>query len=79
MTKEEIKAAVIEVFQDVLDEDDLGITEASTAQDVEDWDSLTHVQIVVGVEKRFKVRFASQEIAAFENVGDMINAIEKKI
>jgi acyl carrier protein len=67
------------VFEEELDEDDFTLTEASTANEVEGWDSLTHVQIVVAVEKSFGIKFKSAEISEFKNVGDMIRAIEVKV
>ncbi len=79
MNKEAILAKVKEVFEDVLDEEGINLTETSTAEDIEDWDSLTHIQIVVGVEKAFKIRFKAQEIGEFNNVGDMVTAIQSKL
>ena len=65
-----------EVFFDVLDDHDLVISEETTADDVEDWDSLTHIQLVVGIEKKFNMRFTSTVIREWRNVGDMCQAIE---
>lgn len=79
MNKEAILTKVKEVFEDVLDEENINISETSTADDIEDWDSLTHIQIVVGVEKAFKIRFKAQEISEFKNVGDMLIAIQSKL
>lgn len=68
---------VNEVFRDVLDDSDLVIGAATTAADVQEWDSLTHIQLVAAVEKRFKVRFTASEIQGFKNVGDMCAAIAR--
>ena len=78
MDRQEILKLVTAVFKDTLDEDDLLLTESSTADDVEGWDSLSHVQLVVAVEKKFKVRFAAKEIQSWKNVGEMIDCILSK-
>lgn len=66
------------IFEDVLDQPGLSITRSSNAQNVEDWDSLAHVNIVTAVERRFKIKFALGELQELKNVGDMIDLIDKK-
>jgi acyl carrier protein len=78
MTREEILEQISYVFADTLDEKNITLAEKSTADDVEGWDSLTHVQLVVAVEKQFKVRFSSKEIQSWKNVGEMIDSISSK-
>jgi len=70
---------VSEIFRDILDEDDLVLAPATTAEDVEAWDSLTHVQLMVAIEKRFGIKFSSREISSFQNVGELLAAIENKL
>jgi len=78
MNKEEILKIVNEVFVDVLDNPNVVIDFNTTANDVEDWDSLNHIQLVVAIEKRFNVRFKSNEIRNWENVNEMIESILAK-
>jgi acyl carrier protein len=78
MNKEEILKIVNEIFVDVLDNPNVVIDLNTTANDVEDWDSLKHIQLVVAIEKRFNVRFKSNEIRNWENVNEMIESILAK-
>jgi acyl carrier protein len=67
------------IFKQVFDDDSIVVTRESTANDIEEWDSLTHMNLVVAVEATFKIRFALGELQTLKNVGDMIDIIEKKI
>ena len=67
------------IFVDVLDDEKILLSETTTANDVEGWDSLTHIQLVVAVEKHFKIRFASMEIQSWDNVGEMVACIGGKV
>jgi len=78
MEKEDILKKVNEIFIDVLEDDNIVLTYETTADDVEDWDSLNHIHLVVAVEKGFKVRFTSLEIQNWKNVGEMIDSIIAK-
>lgn len=79
MEKIELLKVVNEIFIDTLDNEDLVLTYETTANDVEDWDSLNHIQLVVAIEKHFKVRFTSQEIQSWKNVGEMLDCILKRV
>ena len=70
---------VNDIFIDVLDNDDIKLTPETTAKDIEEWDSLNHIQLVVAIEKKFKLRFTSAEINSWKTVGEMCSAIEKKV
>lgn len=78
MNRGDILRQVNDVFLEVLDDEDLILSDETTASDVEDWDSLNHIQLVVAIEKQFKIRFSSKEIQSWSNVGEMINSIEGK-
>jgi acyl carrier protein len=68
-----------EIFCEVFDDEDLAIAPAMTANDVDGWDSLSHVNLIVAIEGRFNIRFSQKELLTFKNVGDLLNCIEKKI
>jgi acyl carrier protein len=69
---------VNEVFRDVFEDDELVVTAGTTADDVEGWDSLMHVTLIVALEKAFNVKFTSSEVAALENVGELTALIEQR-
>jgi len=79
MERSDILAKVQEVFRDELEEEDLVLTDETTADDVEEWDSLSHVQLVVALEKAFGIKFTSREILSWDNVGDLVDCISKKV
>ncbi len=79
LTKEAILAQVNEIFRNVLENDKLVIMENTTGDDVEEWDSLTHLQLVMAIEKHFKIRFTASEIINFANVGEMCDGIQAKL
>jgi acyl carrier protein len=79
MERSEILAKVEEIFREELELDDLVLTDETTADDVEEWDSLSHVQLVAAMEEAFGIEFKSREILSWENIGDLIDSIEKKV
>ncbi|MEJ7586597.1 MAG: acyl carrier protein [Ferruginibacter sp.] len=79
MERDEILKQVNDIFTDTLDNEDIIVTETTTANEVEEWDSLTHILLVVAVEKHFKIRFTSKEIQSWNNVGEMITSIQGKV
>jgi len=78
MDRNEILKQINVIFIDVLDNEDVVIEETTQATDVDEWDSLTHIQLVVAIEKHFKIRFTSKEIQSWNNVGEMLNCIQEK-
>lgn len=79
MKRNEILNKINEIFVEILDNDEVNIEETTTAADIEGWDSLTNIQIIIDIEKKFKVRFSSIEIKSWNTIGEMINSIETKI
>ena len=79
MERSEILAKVEEIFREELELDNLVLTDETTADDVEEWDSLSHVQLVAAMEEAFGIEFKSREILSWENIGDLIDSIEKKV
>ena len=79
LSTDEILEKNIGIFRDVLDNDEIVLTNSSTADDIEEWDSLTHIQIIVAIEKHFKIRFTTAEITSYKNVGELCESIQKKM
>ena len=78
MEKKEILAEVQDIFRDVLDNEEIVLNDGTSADDIEDWDSLSHIQLIVAIEKLFKIKFTSKEILSWNNVGEMIDCIAAK-
>lgn len=76
--KEQIIKEINIIFIDVLDDEDIVISESTTSDDIDDWDSLNHIHLVVAIEKHFKLRFTSEEIQSWKDVGEMILNMQEK-
>lgn len=79
MDIQDILLKVQDIFCEVLDNEDIKLSEETTAEDIEDWDSLSHIQLVVAIEKQFKIKFKSREILSWKNIGEMIESISLKL
>ncbi len=66
------------IFEDVFDEDSIEVTPELSAKDVDGWDSLTHIRLILTVEKKFKIKFSTSEIGNLENVGDLVSLIKAR-
>jgi len=75
---EAVLAAIQETFREVLGDDTVVLATNTTADDVNAWDSLTNIQLMIGIEQRFGVRFTAQEIQSYRNVGDLCAAVQRK-
>ena len=77
--KIEIKKKLQEIFQDIFDDDTIELFDDMNANDIEDWDSLTHIQLIVQIEKSFGIKFTTGEVASLKNVGEFISLVQEKI
>ena len=68
-----------EVFKAVFDDDELDITEESSANDVEGWDSMTHVLLLSAIEEQFGIEFNHKEVRKFQTVGDLLDSVNEKL
>jgi len=75
MTRETVYVKLNEVFQDVFDDDSITVNAETTADDIEDWDSLEHINLVSAVEKTFGVKFTMAQVVGMKNVGEMVDVI----
>jgi acyl carrier protein len=79
MTDPEILAVIQQIMREYFDDDDLIIEASTTANDVEAWDSMNHLNIIIALEQRFKIKFLTSEVEALHNVGDLVAAIGRKL
>ena len=75
MEKEEIYERLNNVFRDVFDDESIVVKPETTANDIEDWDSLEHINLVVAVEQEFGMKFNMNEVTTMKDVGDMVKII----
>lgn len=79
MDQQSVLQALNEIYVDVLDNEEIVLSPETVAADIEEWDSLSHIQLIVAVEKQFKLQFKTQEVQEFANVGSICEAILNKI
>ena len=75
MSREEVFVKLNEVFRDVFDDDDITVTDTTTADDIEDWDSLEHINLIAAVEQEFGMKFNMGQVVSMKNVGEMADII----
>ncbi len=78
MTREQIFEALNEVFRDLFDDEAITVTDTTTAAEIEDWDSLEHINLIVAVEKKFGMKFSMGEVNKMKNVGEMADLIQQR-
>ena len=79
MDKEEIYLKLNEVFREIFNDDTISVTETTTANDIEAWDSYEHINLLVAVENKFGIKFSMGEVSNMKNVGEMVDIITTKI
>jgi len=78
MVEEQIYARLAQIFEDVFDEGPIRLTPELSAKDVDGWDSLTHIRLILTVERAFNIKFSTSEIGRLENVGDLVALIAER-
>ncbi len=79
MTEAELFHRLTKIFVDVLDNEEIVLDRTTTAADIEEWDSLNHISLIVAIERDFNIQLVLEEIEGLRNVGDMIDLISRKI
>jgi acyl carrier protein len=79
MDRQEITAKVQDVMCDVFDIDDLHISDSTSADDIDEWDSLSHIRFMITLERLFGFKFLNEEIAELKDVGDLVTVIQRKL
>lgn len=79
MGRELIFTKVQDIFRDIFDDESLVIRDETNSEDIEEWDSLNHINLVVSIEKEFKIKFSLDELSVLKDVGAMIDLMSKKI
>lgn len=79
MNRDQVYKELTTLFLDVLSLDALSLNDATVASDVENWDSLNHINLIVAIEQKFKVSFTTREVKKLKNVGEIVDLIISKI
>jgi len=79
MNEGELRGRLNRIFREVFDDESIQITDEMTAEDIEEWDSLNHINLIVAVERNFNVKFTTKEINRLANVGEFIALIGSKV
>lgn len=79
MSREEVFEKLNEVFRDVFDDESIVVTETTTAEDIEEWDSLEHINLIAAVEQEFGIKFNMGQVVSMKNVGEMADIITNQL
>ncbi len=78
MSNDALYAKLTAIFHDVFDDEDIVVTPELTADDVDEWDSLSHIRLVLAIEKKFGLKFSAAEVGRLKNVGEFASLIASK-
>jgi acyl carrier protein len=78
MDTKEVYERLTEIFHDVFDDDSIVVTPELTADDIDEWDSLTHIRLVVSIERSFHLKFSAADVGNLKNVGEFVDLIQMK-
>lgn len=79
MDRQEVFQSIVEIARDIFGNDSIELTEKSTAMDIEEWDSLTHLSLVNELEEKYDIEFTLDEVAESKDIGELLNALLKHI
>ncbi len=79
MKREEVFERLNNVFRDIFDDETIVVKEETTSKDIEDWDSLEHINLVVAIEQEFGIKFNMNEVTSMKNVGEMVDIILTRV
>ena len=79
MDRTKVLLEVNEIFKEVLDDESIVLNYESNSDNIDDWDSLAHIQLIVAIEKKYKIKFTAKEMVSWKNVGEMTENIVEKI
>jgi acyl carrier protein len=75
LDREKVVDRLNHIFRDIFDDDDIAVTDATVAADIDGWDSLAHITLILGVEREFRIKMTAAEVGSLKNVGQMIDVI----
>jgi acyl carrier protein len=75
LDREKVVDRLNHLFRDIFDDDDIAVTDDTEAADIDGWDSLTHIRLILGVEREFRIKMTAAEVGSLKNVGQMIDVI----
>ena len=79
MERDKIISRLVKLMEEAFDEDSIEYSDSLTADDIDEWDSLSNIRFIISVERAFNVRFTTGEIEGFKNVGDLVDTIAAKL